>query len=67
MAGGGITLTDLELARIRRLTGPRLAAFMTVLDEDGWRAAQDKLADYARQDEAADEASKSTHTEGEPP
>lgn len=63
MAGGGIVLSDLELARIRRLTAGRLSMFLTCLDEDGWRAAQELLADYARQDQQADNATKSGNPE----
>lgn len=53
MAGGGIVTTPLDVARIRcALNYPdRLDAWLTTLDEDGWRAAQELLAHYARRDE----------------
>lgn len=43
MAGGGITLTPAEHDAMRRLSRGDLANLLTVLDEDGWRAAQSML------------------------
>jgi hypothetical protein len=52
MAGGGITVTPLEVARLRRLLNDpdRVGRWLTALDEDGWSAAQEMLADFARRD-----------------
>lgn len=43
MAGGGINLTPAEHDALRRLSRGDLANLLTVLDEDGWRAATDML------------------------
>lgn len=65
MAGGGIAPTALDIARIRRVVNVpwRLATWLTILDEDGWRAAQELLAEYARIDERADALTKSGNPE----
>lgn len=63
MAGGGIVLSPYEWNAIRRLSRGDLANLLTTLDEDGWTAAQELLADYARRD-AAIEQHYQQQTEG---
>ena len=43
MAGGDIVPTDAELRAIRSLRRGELGAWLTVLDEHGWREARDML------------------------
>lgn len=43
MAGGGINLTPQEHDALRRLSRGDMSNLLTVLDEDGWRAALDML------------------------
>jgi hypothetical protein len=60
MAGAiPISLTDAEVATIRSLAGPRLAAFLAVLDELGWQAAREALPALA-------ERQQPEKTEGNP-
>lgn len=51
MAGGGIIPTLRETWLIQNLAHWQLATMLTVLDEDGWRAAQDLLREYGRRPE----------------
>jgi hypothetical protein len=66
MAGAiPIIPTPLDIARLRRLLNNpgSVGMWLTVLDEGGWRAAQDWLDDWARRD--AEQVLSYQQTEGD--